>query len=187
MRKLVMDYTEDLEHATLVEDFTKLKLTHRQLVTLTNASLVLKFLSEDKRFVECIKTILGKEVKTSSIMSEFVKPIVQAPKRVQRRRVKHEGSHDMPKKETWFTKEVEATHQSKSLYNVVKNIEHLKLRFANQDISTCVIDIRAMLVAYMKQDVIDEGFLRTLAPDAMEKYKLGSRQFTMNAAGEISK
>jgi len=176
---------QDLEQTVLVEDFTRLKLTHRQLVTLTNASLVLKFLSEDKRFVECIKTILGKEVKTSSIMSEFVKPIVQVPKRVQKRRVKNEGSS--PKKETWFTKEVEATKRSRSLYEAVKHMEHLKLRLPNQDVSTCVIDIRAMLVAYMKQDDIDEEFLRKLAPEAMEKYKLRSRQFTMNAAGEISK
>jgi len=179
--------TGDLEQAILIEDFTRLKLTHRQLVTLTNASLVLKFLSEDKRFVECIKTILGKEVKTSSIMSEFVKPIVQVPKRVQKRRIKSESSDSSPKKETWFTKEVEATKQSKSLYDTVKDTEHLKLRFPNQDISTCVIDIRAMLVAYMKQDDVDEEFLRKLAPGAMEKYKLRSRQFTMNASGEISK
>src|SRR5271156_888659 len=107
-----MDRPEDLEQTTLIEDFTKLKLTNRQLVALTNASLVLRFLSEDKRFVECIKTILGKEVKTSSIMSEFVRPIVQAPKRVQKRHIKNKDSEDSPKRETWFTKEIEATEKS---------------------------------------------------------------------------
>jgi hypothetical protein len=174
---------DQLEQMSLSENRVKITLTNREYGRMMNACLVLDVLSREKEFLNCIKTILGRDVETSSIISEFVNPIIRIPKKVQKKR---ETPEVKPKRESNFTKMIPASGKSRSLHEAIRSIEGIKIRFEDQSDSTCIMDIRGMLFAYLKTEKVDEKFLRDLAPKAMEEHGLGSRKFLMNAAFEIS-
>jgi hypothetical protein len=187
-----MEHLEKLENLVLEEDGTKLRMTKKQFIEFKNACLVLGILSTDKRFIDVIKTIVG-DVKTTDIMSGFVNPIINVPKRVPKRsRKKADQTPGREKKESYFTKGISATERSKLLYSQVSAVEGLyeKFWFKDQKETTCIVDLRSMLYAYLKSDDMNEKFLKTIVPDTVKNYGdkgVFSRQFIGNAAIELSK
>lgn len=154
---------------------SKVKYTEKEVLDINNACDVLDVIKSHPHFESLINEIYGKgrlvkEVHT--ILSRLDKSRRKVNKGVKDEKI------DTGKREIYFTKMLEPTASSLILAELTSDIPDLdgKLRF-RQDESTCQIDIRVMLYAYIRYNDLrdsDKGVridknMRNLAPNVFGK------------------
>ena len=156
----------------------KLRFTAKQFAGFREACTVFKLLSGDNKFQEYVKSVLGADIKASTIDKQLVQPIVNAPMRIPMKlhRVP-KGGEGREKKETYFTKPIPVTPECKKLHSAVAaHEEDLGLRMDINEGTTCVTDVRVMVGKYIAMEglrssdgITIDGLLHSLASRSLKE------------------
>lgn len=172
MNKVIDTDDQDTHDSTKV---VKLRFTRKQYQTFRDACKIFEVISEDKQFPEFVKSVLGADVKVSTINKQLVQPILDAPVRIPLKLPRAVKAGEQ-KKDSYFTAPTEATDKCLQLYDAVKS-DDLKLRQSIQDGTTCVTDVRVMVSRYIsvmdlrgEQGVTLDEFLCKLASKSVHEH-----------------
>ena len=137
----------------------KLRFTAKQFAGFREACTVFKLLSNDDKFQDFVKSVLGADIKAPTIDKQLVQPIVNAPLKIPMKlhRVPKSGE-EKEKKETYFTKPIPVTPECKRLHSAVAaQEEDLGLRMDIGEGMTCVTDVRVMVGKYIAMESLRNG------------------------------
>lgn len=172
MNKVIDTDDQNVHDSTKV---VKLRFTRKQYQTFRDACKILEVVSADKQFTEFVKSVLGADVKVSTISKQFVQPILDAPVRIPLKLPRAAKTGEQ-KRDSYFTAPTKATDKCLQLYEKVKD-EDINLRQSIQDGTTCVTDVRVMVSKYIsmmdlrgEQGVALDEFLCKLASKSVHEY-----------------
>jgi hypothetical protein len=163
------------DEASDASKYVKLRFTRKQYDAFRNACNIFSVASEHPEFNSFVQRALSTSIRASTIKTQLVHPIVDAPTKTVHARLKiHkadiEGEEHVPKI-THFTKPIPVTDVCLKLHLQVAALvdNETKYNIGSQNL-TCITDIRRMLSKYINVNNLktDEGtlvdvFLQTIA------------------------
>lgn len=153
----------------------KLRFTKKQYEAFRDACKVMEIVSSHEGFDDFVKSALNADIKVSTIASQFVNPIVEAPLRIPVPFPKRQSGQ---KKVTYFTSHITATDKCIVLYHQVEDRVKDQLKDSINNGVTTLTDVKVMINAYLvkhnlktEYGVLLNEFICLIVPNTIEQYK----------------
>jgi hypothetical protein len=154
----------------------KLRFTNKQYESFRDACKIFEMVALDSDFMNLVKKTLGEDIKVSTVYSQVVAPIVDAPTKIP---LKIKSNRGPTGKESYFTNPIPASDAVRQLFSkVAKHVDKDSLRQDVNGGNTCVTDVRVMMSKYVEENDLrhEEGttldnLLARLAPKAIQEHK----------------